>query len=355
MQPHNLLIVTAATLTLATGCRIETGGGEPGAPSPGGGQQERAVTTPSDNSEIDAVVEQDGVRYELRRGGVYEVKPGGERVLIRRIYDADFHEKNYEVENGVTYRVDEAANVRLPVLRNFRESFENAPDIQSLIGPGRGWSGFTLQSPRAPEVRDYNTLRQRIMRRQSGFLDNIVEPSTERARTGAASLRLVAAPPTRRMTVTKSSLDTGLVYFRKGDHFWYSGWYYLEEGRPLGVMDLESSFIEDGPGMRVLFSEDGRPRMELKWADKPTYRAANPAYLRTGAWTNIKVHLYLSEREDGVIQLWVGETLAVNARGQTLPVKDAVYDRLQVGITANPPGSRSVVYLDDIEVSTDPL
>jgi hypothetical protein len=75
------------------------------------------------------------------------------------------------------------------------------------------------------------------------------------------------------MTCSKASLETGLAYFVRGDDFWYSAWYFIVGGQPLGLVDLESTYIDEGPGPRVLLSETGAPRVELKWADKPTYRA----------------------------------------------------------------------------------
>ena len=50
-----------------------------------------------------------------------------------------------------------------PTRRHFEEGFEDATGVKDLIGPERGWTSFTLQSPAAPSIPEYNALRQRIM------------------------------------------------------------------------------------------------------------------------------------------------------------------------------------------------
>ncbi len=51
------------------------------------------------------------------------------------------------------------------------------------------------------------------------------------------------------------------------------------------------------------------------------------------------------------MRVWRDGDLVIEARGRTLPRRDSVYNRLQVGITAN--GNRfdtNVVYIDDASI-----
>ncbi|MFV2067868.1 MAG: heparin lyase I family protein, partial [Pirellulales bacterium] len=180
-----------------------------------------------------------------------------------------------------------------------------------------------------------------------------VEPSAERSHGGEQALRLYAVSPSRKMSLTKASLDTELLHFIKGDHFWFSGWFFLEKGRPTTIMDLECSYIEKSPGMRVLFTEEMRPYLELKWMSKPTYRPQRSlnVVLPRRRWVHVKVHLLLSEGNDGEAELWLDGMKVIEGKGQTLPISGAVYDRLQVGITANPKETTTVLYVDDVMVS----
>ena len=41
-----------------------------------------------------------------------------------------------------------------PTRRQFEEGFEDASGVRDLIGPERGWTSFTLQSPAAPSIPD---------------------------------------------------------------------------------------------------------------------------------------------------------------------------------------------------------
>jgi hypothetical protein len=50
-----------------------------------------------------------------------------------------------------------------PTRRDFHEGFEGVTVLNDLIGPQRGWTSFTLQSPKAPTVPAYNALRRQIL------------------------------------------------------------------------------------------------------------------------------------------------------------------------------------------------
>jgi hypothetical protein len=192
---------------------------------------------------------------------------------------------------------------------------------------------------------------------ESDFLDNRIEPSTEQAHAGRQSLKALAVAPDGGTCCTKASLSTLLMHFTKGDHVWFSAWYYIEEaGEFITIMDLESSFVRGYPGMRIRLHE-GHLEVELaKWVPNDVYRQpqGEEVLFPTGRWVQVRAHLLLSENEDGIIQLWQDEALVIDRRGQTLPFAEAVYDSLEVGLSVH--SSRpetAILYLDNLVISAE--
>jgi hypothetical protein len=288
-----------------------------------------------------------GKSYRIIRGAAYESR-GRTLAFLRQIYDPDFYAKSYRVEGGVVYRVADDGH-RYPVLGAIDEDFERATGLRDLIGPTQQWHSITLQSPRAPSVASYVKLRERILAGSGTFEDNRLEISTLRAHGGTRSLRAYAVAPDSGSYVSKASLECELAYFVKGDDIWFSGWFYFAQGRPVGILDLESSFMDEYPGLRILLDENFQPRVELKWAGKPTYPSATGTTLPQGRWVRVRLHTFLSEASDGRVEMWVDDRQVVDARGQTLPLADSVYDRVEIGITANT-GAPAEVFVDDIKV-----
>jgi hypothetical protein len=278
--------------------------------------------------------------------------------FISEPYDKDFYEKHFDVQDGVVYRVDDDGK-QYQVLQNFNEDFENAMTIRDLIGIERGWTTFTLQSPEAPTVADYINLRRQILLEESDFLDNRIEPSSEQAHAGLLSLKALAVAPDTGMCCTKASLSTELLHFTKGDNVWFSAWYYIEEaGEFITLMDLESTFVRGYPGIRIRLHK-GYLEIELaKWVPNDVHRQPEGEELLfpTGRWVNVKAHLHLSENDDGIIQLWQDDILIIDRRGQTLPFAEAVYDSLEIGLSAHTSGSETaILYIDDLIISAEQL
>jgi hypothetical protein len=267
-------------------------------------------------------------------------------------YDKDFYRKNYQVEGDKIYLLDPKSNTRHLVKRRFSENFENASNIRDLISLERGWTTFTLQSPQTPDISDYNKLQKQILKGEKNFLDNRVEPSTEQAHMGKQSLKTLAVASTG-MVCTKSSLATMLLHFVKGDDVWFSAWYYYDKmGDFDTLMDLETTFVQGRPGMRICLS-GGRLHFELaKWEPKSVYRQKYPGVsFPTKRWVHIKAHLKLSEKSDGIAQLWQDDQLIIDQQGQTLPFAEAVYNDLEIGLSGHNDQSESaVLYVDDMEI-----
>ena len=312
----------------------------------------QSVLNASDYSSAPLINSQ-GKAYRVVRGAAYEVQ-GSQLVFRTQLYDPDFYAKNYRQEKGIIYRYVDADH-KYPVLTSMNEGFEGASRLPELIGPARGWNSFTLQGPATPTVDDYVRLRKVILEQGGDFVDNRIEPSAATVHGGARSLRAYAYPSSWRLDVSKASLETVLLHFRKGDDFWFAGWFYIANGTPVGILDLESSYLPEYPGLRILLSDTLQPRVELKWADKPTYHVAPAsAVLARNRWHYIRLHAYLSDGADGRVEMWLNGTQILNVTGQTLPLPDSVYDRLEIGVTANQSGTAEL-FVDDMRFDRTPL
>lgn len=294
--------------------------------------------------------------YEIIDNGVYRVDPLlGTKRLVKTLYDRDFYAKNYERQDDTIYLKNPETKERYPIRRHFEEGFEDAATLGDLISVERGWTNFTLQSPQARTVSDYNALRKRILSGESGFLDNRLEPTAERAHSGQRALKAHAVAPAHGMVCCKSSLHTPLMHFVKGDDVWFAAWYYFERmGEFNTVMDLESTFVEKSPGMRICLRQ-GVLECELaKWLPKRLYQQTSEKSVRFPAkhWVRLKLHLRLSDQQDGIVRLWQDDQLVLDHRGQTLPFAEAVYNDLEIGLSAHSVSDTpATLYVDDVVIS----
>jgi hypothetical protein len=324
--------------------------------------QNGAPTIPAPaESEVELSISHEGQVYKVVHGAVYRAgSDPGRLTFVETLYDPDFYAKNYAVVDGVPNRRDLDTGRLYPTRRHLEEGFEDAEDLADLIGPRRGWTTLTLQSPEAPTVPEYVALRQRILSEQGGFLDNRVEVVAAPAHSGRRSLRCCSVAPSRGVTCAKASLSTELLHFAKGDDVWFSAWFFVgaDGSRPLTVADLESTWIKEYPRMRMMVDPFGCLMAELKWADKPAYRQprGREVAFPVGRWVNVRMHLRLSERADGRVELWQEGRKIIESEGPTLPLAGAVYDELDVGISAHSIGPGSVtLFVDDVVISADPI
>jgi hypothetical protein len=319
----------------------------------------RTIISP-DESQIEMTLKDGGTTYKLYQGDVYTVGPEpGRLTFVENLYDPGFFGKNYVVVDGLPNKRDPETGKLYPTRRQFDEGFEDATDVRDLIGSERGWTSFTLQSPKSQTIPEYNALRQRIMNGQSGFLDNRVETTTEFAHSGKQALKCTSVPPSRRMTTAKASLTSSLMHFVKDDDLWYSAWFLVPDDRspPFTLTDIESTWLKEHPGMRIMLEPPGYLMLELKWAGKPKYRQVKGREVRfpVGKWVEVQLHLRLSDQPNGLIELWQDGVKIVDARGQTLPLASTIYNDLEVGVSAHSfgPGT-ATLYVDDLRISTNP-
>lgn len=296
--------------------------------------------------------------FRIENGNIYRVDAiFGSRIFIKHHYDTDYYRKAYEIIDGLPHVIGPDEE-RYPTRRVFREGFEGTDHISDLINLDR-WMHFTVQSPSARSVPNYNRLRNQILKGESDFIDNIVSPSDERPHLGERSLKTYSVLPVSGMATCKASLSATLFHFTKGDEVWFSAWFFLESaGTYNTLMDLESTWIAQHPGMRIVL-QDGYLGFQLaKWEPKRNYRQHHEKRvpIPIKKWVNIKCRLLLSEEQDGIVQLWQDDKLILDQTGKTLPFSDAVYDSLEIGLSAHSHGKGpALLYVDDISISDKPL
>lgn len=311
---------------------------------------------PLPETEVERTIVLKGWTYKLHEGTLYRVNTRtGKWDFSQQIYDPDYYSKNYEEIDGVIFRkVGQGESV--PVKRTFAEDFEDAEQLSDLIDLKRGWTSCELQSPLAPTVDAYVKLRNRILKGESRFLDNRIELSDTVVHGGSRALQTVSVPPKRGMVTAKSSLSTELMHFVKGDDVWISMWCYVPtgSGMPFTLLDLETTWINQYPGIRIVIDDGKYACFQLKGFEHPYYRQRRGQELSfpTGRWVHLKSHLKLSEKDDGAIELWQDGQKIIDTYGQTLILSDAVYNSFEIGISAyNEQNSMATLYVDDVSIS----
>ncbi len=295
-----------------------------------------------------------GGRVKLEEGIGY-IEERGQWRQLADVYSPDWFERAYDVgaDCAISRRDDRGAT--WPVRRTLDDGFDGVTDFLDLFGPDRGWTAMTLQSPSAPEVKDYVALRQCLIERTCSYRDNRFDVRDEPGR--GAYVRATSVPKSPGMITAKASFESTLGYFVKGDDVWFRADVRVVQGVPFGLFDLESTYLDSAPGPRVILV--GSPpalAVELKFLDKPMYTqsagAAVPFPL--GRWVRLEAHLVLDDGPSGTVELWQDGAKVLSATGRTLPISDLVLDSVELGITAtNDPGD-TVVDLDAVRISTTP-
>ncbi len=320
--------------------------------------------TPFPSERIEQSIKLEGDRFFLiDDGNAYrEVDPGVSWEYHTTVFNPEEIRTAYVEENGEIFRVAPDTGKRFKVLRDFSESFEDQgfgiPGLIQLLKEERQkWGSVTLQSPRAPSVGDYVELRRRIVEEHNDFLDARVEPTTSKSRNGQASLKCFAPPRTDAMITCKSSISSPLLYFKNGDHFWFKGYYWIEDHYPMTIADLECEFTAEHSGIRVRIYEDGALGVELKALAKPQFRQLQGSEVRfpKQQWVCVRVHFELSP-DEGAIEVWQDDQQVLKTFGCTLPFRSAIYNSLELGISAHSSTQHEcTLFVDDVTISSNPL
>lgn len=260
---------------------------------------------------------------------------------------SDFWEKNYRIQNGVTYQVDPDSGELYEVTRKFSEGFENANSVDDLIKPNR-WHNYNADPKKAGRDDNYYELGNRVT-----LSHDIVH-------SGNNSLRFHARPSSD--MASKASINKGIMYFKKGDHVYFSGWFYMEDnpdvydGGGTTFFDLETTF-EKYVGLRIIVrTEDAlafeleRPKTDLRQAK------GEEVSFPTGRWVHVKTHALLSD-EEGEVQIWQDGRKVLDRKGRTLPSATSIFDSFEIGITAIARGAKyeKTLYIDDVRISDEPI
>lgn len=328
----------------------------------GSGCNRSQQVAPFESERLELALEtDDGKFYVVDDGNAYrEVQPRETWELVMRVFDPEEIKRSYVTEKGKTYRIAPDTQKRFEVQNEWAESFEDLgnglPGLLELVDePRQRWGAFTLQSPAAPTVSDYGAHRNDMLAGRATYRDCRVEPTTEKSHTGNKSLKCFAPEKPYSLITCKASLSSPLVYFRDGDDFWFEAYYWTEQGLPLTLIDLECEFVAEHPGIRLRIFDDETLGVELKALDKPTYR--QPAENRTpfprNKWVHVKVHFALSTT-DGKMEVWQDGKMVLDRTALTLPFRSAIYNSLEVGISAHSnPDQPCVLFLDDLRCSAN--
>ncbi len=318
------------------------------------------TVAPFGSERIELSYDHDGQRYYVvDDGNMYRQTDQPEAwELVTHVFDPEEMKQAYLVKEGKTYRVAPDTGQQYEVQLDIAESFEDLktglPGLFELVSEQRSrWGNFTLQSPDNPVVADYVAHRKALRAGTAGFTDARIEPSSELAHSGARSLKCVAPAKPASMITCKASLESPLVYFREGDDFWFEAYYFAQESLPLTLVDLECEFVAEHPGIRLRIFDDRSLGVELKALDKPVYRqpAENVVDFPKNQWVHVRLHFALSATE-GRMEVWQDNKKVLDRTGITLPFRSAIYNSLEVGISAHSnPNQKCVLFVDDLRCS----
>lgn len=281
--------------------------------------------------------------YEIIEGDIFRVEGDGRR-FVEELYDPSHLVRSYLIADNAIHRIIPQTGTSVPTKQALSEDFEDVADIVEAIGPDQNWTALTLRSPFAPDVPTYVSLWQDIANGLDSCHDNCVQVLME---GGNTVMQAQAVAPNRQTGVSKASLDTGLLHLTDGDSFRFSADFLIVEGQPISLFDIESSYMREGPGLRLMLNDEGVPWVELKWADKPRWLPLSNITVPEATWFNITLEIHVS-RDNGRVMLWLDDQPLIDGTGQTLHLATAVLDRMELGITAADTGP-TTVQVDNVE------
>ncbi len=223
---------------------------------------------------------------------------------------------------------------RVFLTNTFSEGFEDALSFEDIFDE---------------DLSRWHNLHQEPSSNKLEINNNIVH-------SGKNSLKFFSVA--RTSDVPKASIMRQGFSFKKNDEVWSSAWYYIEgnaNAQDTFLWDLEDSEAYQNPGRRIYIQEGEFIASDLgKSLSAEIFRQERGKEIKVpkNKWFNIKIYLYLSEEKDGRMEVWQDNIKIINGKGQTLPNKNSIYDRLEVGLTANAnEESTRTLYLDDIRIS----
>lgn len=272
--------------------------------------------------------------------------------FISQYFDPDFLQNNYATNTSETFLILDNGEL-FPTKNNFIENFENYNTftdlfIMSTSDTNLYWTNFTLQSPEAPEVSDYNALKNCILEGTCTFIDNKIELATDPTNTSNKILKFTSVAPTAEMVTAKSSISSSINYFGKGSEVWFQADFYIESGTPFSLVDFENSYFDIHPGPRVVI-RGNKIEFENKFGAKLNIDNTSGITISQNQWFTLKIHLKYSNKTDGIVELWQDGIPIISATGINLPTSNSIQNVLEVGVSATSTGA--VLLLDNMRIS----
>ena len=289
-------------------------------------------------------------------GAAFSISEDNNCDFLVQYFDPDLLNNRYQKMGDEILLID--GNISTPTLQNFQENMESTIDQfelvrQDIAQTNRYFTNFTLQSPMAPQVSDYVQLQRCLLSGTCNFLDNRFDIVDDPVQSNNQVVSFYSVAPSENMVTAKSSIVSTLLYFEKGDSFWFAAKFYLDGDYPTTITDFESSLFEGSPGPRLIFS-NGHLGIENKFGSKQTFLQNEGEELDfpIRRWVEIKLRIDFDE-EDGQFKLWQDDQLIIEQRAATIPLSLWVLDRLEVGISAT--NVETFLLVDDIQISNDSL
>lgn len=285
----------------------------------------------------------DGTEYVVVGADLYEVR-GEEMVHVFAVYDPDEMNSTYRAI-GDTWEADTQLGW-VEVIRTARHEFDDARALSDVVteSPTAPFHGVVIRDASGDRDLDYYAGSSCVVAGECR------PDSSISVRDGVVTFE---AAPESGIDVVKASAVNRLLYFVEGDDVWISGRFWFEEPLPYSVIDLESTWLHQHAGIRLVLSGDALA-VELKWGEKPKWRQVDPAAVPLGRWVDIIWHLSLDSNGRGVIEVWQDGQLVLSDIGQTLPLSDTVYDSLEIGISAHDNSEVTRLELDSYSFGADP-
>ena len=304
---------------------------------------------------LDTFVSPDGKEYYLFKDGKAYINNNGSCEFVLQYFDPDFLAKNYKIDATGKFLVTSAG--LLPVKNEFTDQMEDYPKfsdmfLKSITDTQLYWSGFTLQSPAAPTIKDYVALRACILGGTCTFIDNRIELASDPKNASNKVLKFSSVAPTASMVTAKASIESAINFFDKGSDLWFQADYYIESGEPFSLADYENSYFDESPGPRVVV-RNSKLSIENKFGAKKEYVQSSPITIPVKAWFTIKLHFKFANDANGAIELWQDGKQVIAVNGINLPTANSIQNSLEVGVTATSVGC--VLFMDNIRISASPF
>lgn len=250
----------------------------------------------------------------------------------------------------------------------------------ALAAPASSGSGKLNGFSDGFEVKKFLDLfphdRSRWTHYQSTFPQNKAELVDAQPQSGETALRLFAVPSTSK--VSKSDVEKEDFELRAGQTLQVSAWFLIPpevDIKNLFLIDIEcrtcwpenSSYPNQSPGIRLkLQDRDGAPTVERGKIGLKNMRNELPkrAALPRGRWFKLEWRVELGNEENGKSEILIDDEVVFRGQGATfldpqsfmkwnIQLRDALYDRFQVGITANSSPNPIELFVDTVSFKVE--